>query len=235
MRNKTIIYGIKNDMNKIWYEYYFYNMDKYRCSNKSLKNFDIIETIKQLRKEPLLNGLNEINLYILEQFLKDKNLTIFSFEVHNELLNELDLHINMNDTLNLPYYGETYNIKKDIIIKKNNFVVDELKHFIENIDNYCKYFNLINIKEHILSEINKYNYVDYIVFYKKTDNSIAIMWLGLNNNDYIDFLQKYNWGEDLIDCYKNNNMTHIKNEINIIYEIINNKLRIVRTNIYGSI
>ena len=51
--NKTIIWGIKNDKKNIWYEYYFYNIDKYRKTNLYHENFNIIQFIKYFRKSYL--------------------------------------------------------------------------------------------------------------------------------------------------------------------------------------
>ena len=49
--NKTIIWGIKNDKKNIWYEYYFYNIDKYRKTNLYHENFNIIQFIKYFRNK----------------------------------------------------------------------------------------------------------------------------------------------------------------------------------------
>ena len=163
-------------------------------------------------------------------------MSIFSFEVHdNGLLDELDLYINNNDTIELPFYGTTYNIKKDIITKKNIFIVNEFDHFIKNIDYYCKYFDLIKIKDEIIKELNKYNYVKIMSFYKKSDISIAIQWFGITYEDMIDFLKKYNWEINVLNFYKLNDTNHLNNEITINYIITDNKLEISRTSIYGSI
>jgi len=234
--NKTIIWGIKNDKKNIWYEYYFYNIDKYRKTNLYHENFNIIQFIKYFRNKKFMLELMDINLYILSEFIKNKNVSIFSFEVHdNGLLDELDLYINNNDTIELPFYGTTYNIKKDIITKKNIFIVNEFDHFIKNIDYYCKYFDLIKIKDEIIKELNKYNYVKIMSFYKKSDISIAIQWFGITYEDMIDFLKKYNWEINVLNFYKLNDTNHLNNEITINYIITDNKLEISRTSIYGSI
>jgi hypothetical protein len=234
--NNTIIYGIKNDKSKKWYEYYFYNIDKYRKTQYYHENFNIIDTINYLCKCDYMNVLNTINLYVLSEFIKDKNITIFSFEAHESgVLDNIDIHVNNNDINQFPFYGTTYNMNKDIITKKNIFIVDTYKHFIDNIDYYCNYFNLYYLKNEIIEEYKKYNYVENISFYKKSEKSIAIQWFGLSDKDIKIFLREYKWNDNLIDYYETNNLSHIKNEITINYDIIDNKLNITRTSIYGSI
>ncbi len=234
-KTSTIIYGIKNDKKEIWFEYYFYNVDKYRKTSYSKLNFDIIKTLKYLKNLEYLNDLSNINLYELSKFIKNKNLIIFSFEVHDiGIINDIDLYINNNNNNILPFYGTTYNMKNSIISKKNIFIVDNYKNFIENIDYYCNYFNLLNLKDEILKEYNKYNYVDIITFYKKSKNIIALQWFGLTNKDMINFLKDNNWN-NITEFYEKNNLKHMNNEITINYEIKDNKLYNIRTSIYGSI
>jgi hypothetical protein len=234
--NKTIIYGIKNDMTNIWYEYYFYNIDKIRNTNELYINFDINKVIKYLSKNQFMTLFNEINHDIIRNFKNKNNITIFSFEVHdNNIKNEIDLHVNINNIIDLPFYGKTYTLTNNLISEKNIFVVDTLNNFIDNIDTYMKYFNLEHIKTLVIKELNTYSYVEIISFYKKSENDIAIQWFGITQDDMNNFLELYKWPENIIKYYKNNNLDHISHEITINYKINNNNLIVSRTSLYGSI
>jgi hypothetical protein len=59
------------------------------------------------------------------------------------------------------------------------------------------------------------------------------MYIGINNNDFLNFLidQKYN--KDLVEHYKNNKY-HISNEISLIYDISNlNQIKLKRSAFFG--
>jgi hypothetical protein len=104
-----------------------------------------------------------------------------------------------------------------------------------------KYFKFENIKDLILNEIKKYDYINIISFYRKNENYLCIQWFGLSMNDYINFLKTNNWPENFINYYVTNKdkLNHIRREITINYKILkesdNYKLIIDRTSIYGSV
>lgn len=229
-----IIYGIKCDITtgNIWWEYYFYNLDKYRKSLTTVKNFDFIDVVNDLRTHEMFN---DVDVNAFNNFLRSHNAIIMSFEIHNNKIikNELDFHINTNKSISVPFYGQTY-VSKTLSLK-STFVVTFLKDFISNISMYAKYFDLIDLKNQLLVEINKYNYVTYISFYKKSPSLISIQWYGLTDEDYLKFLSDFNWPKHLIQCHQNNDLAHIKKEITINYDIIDNKLLPTRTSIYGSL
>ncbi len=238
-KKNKIIYGIKNNNQKYYWEYYFYNIDKFRKSNKTVKNFDIYEFIEKIKNSKYSIIVQQLDIKVLNNFLRDKHLNIFSIEQHNDSINaELDLYINLNDIIELPYYGETYNFKKNIINLKYYFILDNLFLFLKNIDARLTYLKLLEYKEEIIEEINKYNYVKLMAIYNKNQNdkkeNICIQWFGLKKDDMINFLINHKWKDTTIDFYKNNDLEHLSFEITINYKIENNKLIPVRTSIYGS-
>lgn len=207
-----------------------------RNTNELYINFDINKILKYLSKNQFMTLFNEIDNDIISNFKNKNNITIFSFEVHdNNIKNEIDLYVNLNNTIDLPFYGKTYTLTNNLISEKNIFVVDILNNFIDNIDMYMKYFNLEHIKALVIKELNIYSYVEIISFYKKSENDIAIQWFGITQNDMNIFLELYKWPENIIKYYKNNNLDHISHEITINYKIINNNLIVSRTSLYGSI
>ena len=235
-----IVWGVKCDKNNsnIWWEYYFYNIDKNRKTNKLNNNFPNL-----FNKLQTIDWLNYIEKYDKEILNKYKTATITSLEVHNksDFKSSIDFYINMNNSIDLPFYGKTLNYDGKNIIEKNYFIVCTIDYFYENIDNLMVYFKFENIKDLILNEIKKYNYVDIISFYRKNENYLCIQWFGLNIEDFINFLKNNNWPENFINYYEINKdkFHHIRREITINYKIQkesdNYKLIIDRTSIYGLI
>ena len=236
--SNKIIWGAKCDKNNgnVWWEYYFYNIDKYRKTNAFKNNFPNL-----FNKLELINWLDYLKSYDKNILNKYKNATITSLEVHNksDFKSSIDFYINLNDKIDLPFYGKTMNYDGKNIIDKNYFIVCTIDYFYQNIDYLMNYFKFSNIKDLFLNEIKKYNYVDIISFYRKNENYICIQWFGLSMDDFINFLKNNNWSENFINYYESNKnkLNHIRREITINYKILkesdNYKLIVDRTSIYG--
>ena len=230
-----IIWGAKCDKKgNIWWEYYFYDIDKYRKSEYLLGNYN-----KNFNKIKEISYLRNFKTYDLES-LNLNNISIFSFEIHNtEYVPTIDLYINMNKdkSIKLPFYGKTYNYNGVDLTYKNSFILCTMKHFLENIDEILDYFEFRYLKKEILNEVLKYKYVKLMTFYKKNDSYICIQWFGLTMQDFIIFLKENNWLESLIKYYTENQyqLEHIRREITINYTINGNQLEVDRTSIYGSV
>jgi len=171
--------------------------------------------------------------------INPKNITISSFEVHNDYVinSTIDLYVNLNNTIDLPFFGKTYEYNGKTISFKNMFIVSFFSYTISNFDYFLDYFELHKIKKNLYNELHKYKYVEIISLYKKSNNNIAIQWFGLSDNDFIKFLEDNNWPNYFINyLLKNKNtLSHIRKEITINYKIVDNELIIERTSIYGSI
>ncbi len=236
--SNKIVWGIKCDKNtgKLWWEYYFYNIDSMRNTNKHVDNFPNL--FKKLKS---IDWLDYLDKYDNNTFNKYKNATITSFEVHNksDFKSSIDFYVNLNDKIDLPFYGKTLGFDGKNITNKNYFIVCTVKYFYENIDKLMNYFKFEHIKSLIIDEIKKYDYVDIISFYRKNDNYICIQWFGINMNDYIEFLTNNNWPINFVNYIINNKneLNHIRKEITINYKIQkesnNFNLIIDRTSIYG--
>ena len=149
--------------------------------------------------------------------------------------------MNLNNKIEFPFYGKTLNYDGKAVKYKNYFVVCTVNYFYENIDYLMDYFKFAHIKDLILNEVTKYDYVKTMSFYKKNNDYLSIQWYGLNMEDFINFLKNNNWPENFINYYETNKdkFYHIRREITINYKIHkesdNYKLIIDRTSIYGSL
>ena len=65
----------------------------------------------------------------------------------------------------------------------------------------------------------------------------CIQFFGLADNDFYNFLIKYNYPKLLINFYKQNykKLDYSNKEITIHYEFEDNKIKVLRTAFYGSI
>ena len=61
-----------------------------------------------------------------------------------------------------------------------------------------KFKNCIFLKNNISKEIKKYDYVENISVWIKRDDVICIQWFGLNEEDFLNFLLKYSWDQNII-------------------------------------
>lgn len=97
----------------------------------------------------------------------------------------------------------------------------------------------LNIKpEIILNLINYYGYVEDICIYNKGENSsFCIQYFGLTDEDFYNFLKKYNYPRILIIFYYNNykKLDYVNKEITIHFEFENDNIKITRTSFYGSL
>ena len=160
--NKIIWEAICDKVGNISWKYYFHNLDKYRKSKYLTNNNEIFNKLKNI------DWLNNFKSYDLES-LKLNNT--FSFEIHNniEYKPTIDLCINMNKSIELPFYGKTYNYNGIDLVYKNSFILCELDHFIKNIDEILDYFEFNYLKQEILNELLQYNYVKLIAFFKNNN------------------------------------------------------------------
>ena len=163
----NIIYGVKCDKNtgNIWYEYYLYNIDKYRNSDKIIKKYDIFDVINKLKNINWLSHMSKYDLSVLKKFSKLNNIVIISLEVHNDhtINNNLDIYVNLNDMIEMPFYGETYNYSGNDIVLKNKFIVKILVGLIIIIATHLFLQSYVLFVEHSVEypwQDKKYAYFD---------------------------------------------------------------------------
>ena len=93
----------------------------------------------------------------------------------------------------------------------------------------------------IIDLISIYNYVPDICIYNKgivnNIQSFCIQYFGLREQDFYNFLIKYNYPIMLSDFYYKNykKLNYVNKEITIHFELDSNKVKITRTAFYGSL
>lgn len=242
IKNKKMIYGIKKDINttsskidEIWWEFYLYNMDEHRKTNKIVNNFDIIDVMNKLSESSYhFKNFSNVNTDLLEKFTKKHNSVIYSFEVREDsgIDGNIDIYTNNSDTIETPFYGETYRINSEET-HKFKFILLETQDLFENIGRYLNYLNITHVKNDFIKKIKEYSYVDKICIWKKPRNVLCIQWFGITDVHFMDFLIKYNWDENICNIFKFNDTKHINKEISINYDINGEILTPTRTSFYG--
>ena len=144
---------------------------------------------------------------------------------------------NADTPLGLPFWGVgKYKKDGDLYDESKIFVLDHYIPFKDNYDSYMiklGYGDIRNKFEKIILE--KYKCYQ-ICIHNKTENEIFVQYLGISNEDFLSFLNLYEYPSNLrnfveeqitLDNYK------INNEITIVYKI--DTLKVVRSGFYGNI
>jgi hypothetical protein len=164
-----------------------------------------------------------------------------------------DIYINQYNIGDEEHYYYNYNNNRTSTIlpfwgygkyKKNNIIYDESKIFViayymtfhDNYDTYMTKLGYEVIKEQFKDLIlNKYYCYELCIFNKNPDQ-IFVMYLGISNKDFLEFLIVNSYPKYIIEFVKTNmeNKTYnINNEIAVIYDIKTQK--IIRSSFYGVI
>ena len=108
--------------------------------------------------------------------------------------------------------------------------------FYNNYDNYMTKLGYKEIKE-IFKETILTRYCCYeICIHNKKPNQIFVQYLGISNQDFLEFLKTNSYPNYIIDFVTTNikNGTYnINNEITIVYDMITQS--VIRTGFYGVI
>jgi len=178
----------------------------------------------------------EVYIYTL-----NKNIAITSFDIYNSYPvygDEIHLYYNINKSSDddfykpsLPFWGYGKYIKNNILYKETKiFVIDSYNNFKLKYFDYMKLLGFNKVKYDFINTI-LYKYKCYeLCIFNKGINQIFVMYLGISNIDFIEFLTTNNYPNDLISHYINSNY-NINNEITIVYDI--HSKNIIRTAFYG--
>jgi hypothetical protein len=168
----------------------------------------------------------------------DKTPSITSWDIHSneyKIGDEEHYYFNLKNEVKLPFWGYGRYINKsnpEILYEESKiFVIDTFDSFMLNYESYMdklKYSNLIDIYYDII--FNKYKCYQ-ICIHNKNEEQIFIQYLGISNNDFIDFLINNNYPRNIIDFIDDD--YKINNEITIVYDIKSKK--IIRSGFYGII
>jgi hypothetical protein len=221
------------------------NMGVMSSISKVIKNFhgknSINKTIWSYKK--LENGY-KWELYNYEELksTKDIKIPIISYEIFPKR-NELGEYIsdfrdeyyikkhNQDDLGNIiNNNGIIYRIK-DKKIKSGNWILDTQENFFKNFE---KNLNKLKYKKDIFDKniVLKYK-CDHIYVAQRNNNEFYIMYIGISNQDFLNFLIENKYEFDLINHYKNSDY-QISNEVTLVYDISKkNEFKIKRTAFFG--
>ena len=200
---------------------------------------DVIENfVRKNGKNKTIWGLKkENNDYRLEFYEYDleKNPAIVSTDIFYDSPHvgrkKHYYHKFPNQKTELPFWGYgTYELDNKSYQESKIFVIDSYQNFQKN---YYSYMNRLEYSE-ISDDFKKiildgYDCYELCIFNKKP-GQLFLMYLGISRRDFIEFLIRNNYSENLINHYYENNY-NINNEITIVFDIYTKN--IIRTGFYG--
>jgi len=137
----------------------------------------------------------------------------------------------------LPFWGYGKYKKQNLLYDESKmFVVDTYESFYKNYDDYMDRLGYNHIKLKFQDTIlKKYDCYELCIF-NKNPNQIFVMYFGLSNNDFLQFLETNKYPTYVIEFVKDSmtsNNYHINNEIAVVYDI--DTQEIIRSGFYGNI
>lgn len=176
----------------------------------------------------------DIYRWELYQFTLNNNRCVNSYDIFN---NEYDIGIeehyyyNMDKEVKLPFWGYGKYKKNNIIHYESKiFVIDTYDSFYNNYNNHMDKLEYSDIKDDFKTIIlEKYKCYELCIF-NKNPNQIFVMYLGISNEDFLEFLISNDYPKNIIDFVNTDNY-HINNEITIVYDITTKQ--IIRSGFYG--
>ncbi len=245
--SNNIIYGVKCDnQGKIRYEIYFYIYSKY---DKSYLETQSLNNVSKELSNELFVSLKSINF----NNVNTNNLIIHSFDIYNEndkiFFNKpnekpkISLYYNLdaNNSFERPFFGKLIEYDGNNFSDEFLFFLSDSVYIKKNIIYLLKKIKLNIDSEIMLKLFDIYGYVEDMCIYNKgtSNNSLlfCIQYFGLTDEDFYNFLKKYNYPNILINFYYNNykKLDYVNKEITIHFELNNNNLKITRTAFYGSL
>lgn len=167
---------------------------------------------------------------------------IISWDLFSDSYNISDIeHHYFRDTnyppTSLPFWGNCKCKKDEKYFEESKiFVIDNYSSFNDNYHSYMNELGYGEIKEEFKEIIlNKYECYQ-ICIHNKIKNEIFVQYLGISNEDFLNFLILNGYPSHVIDFIEEQvklNKYNINNEITIVYEISSQK--IVRSGFYGNI
>jgi hypothetical protein len=142
-----------------------------------------------------------------------------------------------DEPVTLPFWGYGKYKKNNTIYDESKiFVIDEYLWFYNNYDSYMTKLGYAEIKDRFRKIIlHAYHCYEMCIF-NKNSKQIFVMYLGISNYDFLNFLTQHAYPSYVIDFVKGhveNNNYNINNEIAIVYDI-DTQLP-VRSGFYGII
>ena len=215
------------------------------CNNDKLVLCNISKLHDSVKKNLIWGFKKYNNAYRWEVYnytLFNKPVKISSFDIYPNQYNlgdEEHYYFKLEDDKQpeLPFWGYGEYIKNNKIYKESKiFVIDNYKNFYDNYDSYMTKLGYDEIKERFREIIlDKYSCYEICIF-NKNPNQIFVMYLGISNTEFLEFLITNSYPTYVIDFVKKqieNNNYNINNEITIVYDIESQS--IIRSGFYGVI
>ena len=140
-------------------------------------------------------------------------------------------------SVELPFWGCGKYKKNDVIYDESKiFVIDRYKNFYDNYDEYMNGLDYESIKLKFKKIILEKYKCNEICIHNKNPNQIFVQYLGITNQEFIEFLTTNQYPEYVINFVIEQvelNMYNIANEITIVYDI--DTQDIVRSGFYGNL
>lgn len=182
---------------------------------------------------------NEYRWEVYNYTLENKTI-ITSWDLYSdcyEISDEEHYYFKHDGPDGLPFWGYGKYKKNNIIYDESKiFVVDNYDSFSTNYDDYMERLDYQSIKTKFRKNIlEKYKCYQICVHNKKI-NEIFIQYLGISNDDFVEFLLTNNYPSYVIDFVVdkiNLNQYKINNEITIVYDI--KTQNILRSGFYGNL
>ena len=172
--------------------------------------------------------------------LNDK-IRIRSWDIHKNEYNISDeehYYLKFNNVpLGLPFWGYGKYKKNNIIYDESKiFVVDNYQSFHNNYDEYMNRLEYESIKIKFKKIILKKYKCNEICIHNKNPNQIFVQYLGITNQEFIEFLTTNQYPEYVINFVIGQvelNNYNITNEITIVYDI--DTQDVIRSGFYGNL
>lgn len=174
---------------------------------------------------------NLINDFVTNE-IENERTFIHSIDILNNdkcINDEIHTYENDNYNISLPFFGSGYDIINNNKIQVSKFIYDTYDNCTNNIENILKFLNLYYTNK-IHNILKKYK-SEYMCIWNKK-NEYFIQWIMISIEDYILFLEDFNYKEEFIKHIKDNceNYRNISHEITIVY---NDELIPYRSGFYG--
>jgi hypothetical protein len=156
-----------------------------------------------------------------------------------ELSNQEHYYYKLGDQhqVGLPFWGYGKYREGDVLLEESKiFVIDSYGSFTGNYDEYMTELGYESIKERFRDLIlNKYTCYDVCIHNKKP-GEIFVQYLGLTNEEFVEFLTVNNYPPHLINFVVNQMKAgtyNLNNEITIVYNTETQE--VVRSGFYGNL
>lgn len=208
----------------------------YVTCNNDIRVLSVISKLHSKRTDSLVWGFKKYNdqyRWEVYNYTLNNNPKITSWDVYGNSYDISDeehyyFKIDDNTPIGLPFWGygkykKNSYIYDEIYDESKIFVVDSYESFYENYDEYMDRLEYKDIKTEFKKIIlEKYLSCYELCIFNKKPGEIFIMYMGLTNQEFINFLVVNEYPEYIIDFVTNQvrlGKYHINNEIAIVYDI----------------